>query len=147
MCHVHNDNWVVKSRLDFSPFSPKFLWMCKIPMPKLLISAFLHALIRILISKLKLPDPSPCHCSCCGHNTRFRCWKGSLYICGLLVLKAGNQFYILYVIDIESIKHQPKVTLDVSSEKTINHVICIQVYWLNFSGLPMQNRRWLKLNH
>lgn len=97
-------------------------------MPKLLISTFLHAWIGILISALKLPDPSPCHGSRCGHNTQFRCWKGSSYICGLLVLKAGNQFDILYMIDIESIKHQPKVTLDVSSEKTINHVMYIQVY-------------------
>jgi len=49
-------------------------------------------------------------------------------VCALLILKAGNQFYILYMIDTESIKHQPRVTLGVSSEKTINHVMCIQVY-------------------
>lgn len=84
--------------------------------------------MRILISKLKLADPNPCHCSHYGYSTQFRCCKGSLYVCGLLVLKAGNQFYILYMTDIESIKHQAKVTLDVSSEKTINHVMCIQVY-------------------
>lgn len=84
--------------------------------------------LRILISTLKLPNPNPCHYSHYGYITQFRCWKGSLQVCGLLVLKAGNRFYILYVIDIESIKHQPKVTLDVSSEKTINHVMCIQVY-------------------
>lgn len=113
----------------------------------LFIFTFLHAWIWIFIFKLKLADPSPFHCLCCGHNAQLRCWKGSLYICGLLVSKAGNQFYILYMTDIESIKHQPKVTLDVSSEKTINHVMCVQVYWHNFSGPPMQNWGWLKLNH
>lgn len=99
-------------------------------MPELLISTFLHAQMRIFISKLKLPDLSLviAHAVAKIYNTKYRCWKGSLYICRLLDLKAGKQFYILYMIDTESIKHQPKVTLHVSSEKTINHVMCIQVY-------------------
>lgn len=90
--------------------------------------------------ELKLTDPSPCHCSHYGHSTQLRCWKGSLYVCGLPVLKAGNQFYILYMIDIESIKHQPKVALDVSSEMTINHVMCQYTSMHIFSGMHMQNR-------
>lgn len=44
------------------------------------------------------------------------------------------------MIDIESIKHQPKVALDVSSEMTINHVMCQYASMHIFSGMHMQNR-------
>lgn len=94
--------------------------MDKIPEPTLLIITFLHACLWILF-RLKLTDPSLCPASPAY-------WKGSLYVCGLPVLKAGNQLYILYMIDSESIKHQTKVALDASSEMTVDHVMGIQVY-------------------